>query len=286
MTKIIVFYWEPGSCGDFVYSLLLSQPQQYQGVIKSFEITDRGQARPVIKPEFNESFISEYDQWYVKIWTVEECNRLRDMVSQLSAEYFIVPTHRPEQVKFLETQFPDIITMGIAYPVNMYPLVLKNWCKKVAGTHPAIQQHYNEPVHQYYKNKNVFGEFLLAEQLKRKSYIRQSVEPTFDISLSLEDLYNNQLTSILELLNNNSHVRQHFSNWITKQSTIHQYLYNMPATVRRALGYNSKSTLINQETVLLDQFDNILIKHSSADKAIPNFKTLSDACNYFGSDRP
>lgn len=285
MTKIIVFYWEPGSCGDFVYSLFLSCPEQYQGVIKNFELTDRGQVRPNIKQEFDDFFAKEFDQWYVKNWTVEECNTLRNLVSQSSSEYFIVPTHRPDQAKFLLSQFPNSLTMGITYPINMFPLVLKNWCKKVAVTHHGLQKIYNKPIHQYYKNKNVFGEFMLMEQLNHGSSIRQSVEPVFDISISLEDLYNNQLTSICNLLNNDSHVRQQFSSWITKQSIIHQHHYDIPAILQQALGHNSKSKLKNQQTVPLDHFDNILIKHHCANKSIPNFKTLSQACNYFSSDK-
>jgi hypothetical protein len=52
VAKIIIFYWEPGSCGDFVNSLLLSQSYEYQSVIENFVYTEQGRLQPKLSKFF------------------------------------------------------------------------------------------------------------------------------------------------------------------------------------------------------------------------------------------
>jgi hypothetical protein len=285
VVKVIVFYWEPGSCGDFVNSLLLSQSSEYQSVTENFTRTDQGRLRPKISKFFVEQFDHVPYQWYLRTWSVEDCKILREFIDTLDCDSFLIPTHRMNQVEFLQSQFSDSITMGITYPKNMFPLVLKNWCKKVAPTDVSIQETYSHPLHNYFKTKNRFGEIVLSDQLKYGTEIKSHVEEIFNISISLEDLYNHNLHMVESLLDDSSHIEQQYTNWIQNQNHFYSYQYDLPSILYQALGYNSRSTRPGNLNYELDIFDNILITHYcktyTSLSQIPRFSTLQQASTFF-----
>lgn len=281
MTKILIFYWEPGSCGDFVNRLLLERPLEYQGVQEKITLSDQGRVVPKITKFFIENFSSDPTQWYFRTWTTADCALLANFVGQLECAWFVIPTHRLDQVAFLKSQFENNNSMGITYPNNMFPLVLKNWCKKVAAFDTAIQEIYSKPVHQYLRDKNKFGEFVLFEQLTYGTRIKPSVENTFDIEISLEDIYSAELSGLKSLFKDSEHVDHLFNNWAQHQSIMHSCCYDIPETLRNSLGHNSRSKRHGELSLCLDTFDNILIKHYFNTKDIPNFKTLQQAADFF-----
>ena len=281
MTNILIFYWEPGSGGDFVNRLLLERPMEYQGVQEKITLSDQGRFVPTITKFFAENFSSDPSQWYFRTWTKADCVLLADFVAGLECPWFVLPTHRLDQVDILKSQFKHSSSMGITYPNNMFPLVLKNWCKKVAAFDTAIQEIYNKPVHQYLRDKNKFGEFVLSEQLTHGTKLKPCVDNTFDIEISLEDIYNSELTGLKSLFKDSEHVDHLFNDWLAHQNIMHSFLCNIPETLRKSLGYNSKSKQHGDLSLRLDTFDNIMIKHYFTTKDIPNFKTLQQASDFF-----
>jgi hypothetical protein len=133
MSGITILYWEPGSCGDFVQSVLLAQPEEYQGVIENFDIDHQGRVIPVVSNFFKENFDYTPKKFYLKTWTHDDVLVLSKFINDSNIQGFVIPTHRIDQVDFLQSQFLNCRTVGITYPVNMFPLILKNWCKKVAA---------------------------------------------------------------------------------------------------------------------------------------------------------
>jgi hypothetical protein len=123
----------------------------------------------------------------------------------------------------------------------------------------------------------------LSEQLKFGSRIKHSVTGCFDVAISVEDLYNKNLSSLTSLFQDSSHVRDMFDQWIKKQSIIHQYCYNVPTVLKQALGYNSTATEKGNLGAELDTFDNILIRHQNNSNSTANFKTLQQASDFFKS---
>jgi hypothetical protein len=281
MTNILIFYWEPGSGGDFVNRLLMERPMEYQGVQEKITLSDQGRFVPKIKKFFAENFSSNPIQWYFRTWTDADCVLLTDFVADLECPWFVIPTHRLDQVDVLKSQFKHSRSMGITYPNNMFPLVLKNWCKKVAAFDVAIQEIYKKPVHQYLRDKNKFGEFVLSEQLIHGTRLKSSVTNTFDIEISLEDIYNSELARLKSLFKDSDHVDHFFNDWVQHQSNMHSQCYDIPEALRNSLGYNSKSKQHGDLSLSLDTFDNILIKHYFNTKHIPNFKTLQQASDFF-----
>ena len=286
MARVVIFYWEPGSCGDFINSLLMLQPTEYQGVLEeNFVHTDQGRVRTKISNFFVENFDHTPMQWLLRTWSVKDCELLSKFINTLDCNSFVIPTHRLDQTDFLQSQFSNSITLGITYPKNMFPLVLKNWCKKVVPTDVAIREIYNQPLPNYLKNKNSFGEFVLSEQLKYGTRLRSVVDKNFDHPISLEDIYNNDLSAVKSLLQDHKHVEQHYNVWIQKQNYMHSYQYNLPSILNQALGYNSKSTRPGNLNCNLDIFDNISITHYCNTHIlltqIPRFNTLQQALNFF-----
>ena len=100
MTNIIVFYWEPGSCGDFVNRLLMERPLEYEGVLDNLVLTDQGRFAPRLRNFFTENFISKAKQWYLRNWTVSDCDLLLDFVRKMKCKRFVIPTHSIDQVFF------------------------------------------------------------------------------------------------------------------------------------------------------------------------------------------
>jgi hypothetical protein len=281
MNKVVILYWEPGSCGDFVHSLLLANPNEYQGVVTFSPVNNQGRITPTILPFFNNNFNHDPEQWYLRTWSKEDIVTLNKFVSD-SQTCIVVPTHRFDQAEFLQSQISGSMLCGITYPHNMFPLVLKNWCKKVAPYSPVLQTIYNQPIHQYFKNKNIFGEFILSEQLKFGSKIKLSVENIFDINISLEDIYSKNLSTLNSLFTDHGHVKSMFDSWISQQSSIHQSQYKIPEILQQALGYNSKANYVDTLNNDLDFFDNKLIQHQTQlSHSTKYFKTLQQAADFF-----
>jgi hypothetical protein len=281
MNKIIIFYWEPGSCGDFINSLFLSRPDEYKSTLEKTSTTGQGRVSPTISQFFVNQFDHVAGQWYRKDWTVRDCELISNYVDNINNDHFVIPTHRLDQVDFLQSQFVNCCTLGITYPTNMFPLILKNWCKKVAPTDKLISEIYNKASHQYLRTKNSFGELFLRDQLTYGTNVKTCVNTSFDVEILLEDLYCGSLATVKSLFKDNSHVDLQFEQWIEKQNIIHRYRYNIPPILQQALGYNSKAEQDNNLDVELDTFDNILIKHYFSEKNIPNFNTLQQAADFF-----
>ena len=285
MFNIIILYWEPGSGGDFIQSLLLSD-NQYRGVVTNFNFTKSGRISPTLDLAFKESFGSNL--WYFKKWSDEDCCALADIIKAENITQFVIPTHRFDQISVLKKYFSNSISVGITYPKNMFPIVLKNWCKKVAQTDPYLDKIYNQPVHQYLKNNNVFGEFVLKEQLRFGTRLRTSVEDVFDVAISLEKLYVADTSDINLLIKDQSTIHDNMHRWLAAQGEIQQYCFTVHPNLKDAIGYNSKAFRSAKSTIKLDSFDNILIKEYCSTKTliknVPTFKTLKQADTFLTNE--
>jgi hypothetical protein len=285
MFNIIILYWEPGSGGDFIQSLLLSD-NQYRGVVTNFNFTDSGRISPTLDLSFKELF--ESNLWYFKEWSHEDCCTLADIIKAENITQFVIPTHRVDQISVLQKYFSNSVSVGITYPENMFPIVLKNWCKKVAQTDSYLGKIYNQPVHQYLKNNNVFGEFVLKEQLRFGTRLRTSVEDVFDVAISLEKLYLADLSDIHLLISDQSTVYDNVHRWLSAQGEIQQYCFTVHTNLKDAIGYNSKAVIAGKSNIKLDSFDNILIKEyflkNTLIKNVPIFKTLKQADTFLTSE--
>jgi hypothetical protein len=262
---------------------MLSDYQQYSGIIEKFEITDQGRSVPI----FNKVFCQlehDYKLWYMRTWSEKDCQYLIEHINHNT--HFVIPTHRLDQVQTLQSYFPDCKTVGITYPENLKNLVIKNWCKKVGETDARLINIYNKPVHEQFRQKGVFGEFVLKEQLKFGSMISPKVECSFDVCISLEDIYAGDLNVIKSLISTDIGLENKFNSWILQQNVLYQYVYDLNINLKKALGFNSKAFKRAVVDAELDLFDNIIIQHFCKQHNITtarNFQTLMDANNFFNN---
>jgi hypothetical protein len=281
MPNILILYWQPGSGGDFIQSMLLNDSIRYNGVIGQFNWTESGRVTTTVKPQFKKIFDHEPGKWYSREWSINDCDVLLDSIKKQTADTFIIPTHRIDQVWFLKEQFFNSISVGITYPENMFPIVLKNWCKKIAQNDIDIDKIYDQPIHQYLKKHNIFGEFVLKETLRFGSNLRLLVDDRFDIELSLEDLYIANPTMFESLVDDLHLVTLKMQQWLSLQSPIPQFNCPVNLILKNSLGHNSKATKISDLDLRLDLYDNILIKEfclsHKITTAMPTFKTLNSA---------
>jgi hypothetical protein len=286
MSDVIIFYWTPGSCGDFVQSLFLDNPTDYQGIVKQFSGNFKGRMVPKIDENFKAQFDHQPDQWYLKKWTADDCKKLKHIINSRDCKYFIIPTQNLDEVKYLKSQFSNCRTMGITYPKNMFPLVLKNFCKKVAADNDHFSSILPNPLHQYLKKKGVFGEIFLKTLLQYQSDLPIDMPYKFDINLSLENLFNSDLSMFDSLIKNKQLVKTNFKLWLQKQNQLYCYsLENLHSILKESLGYNSLTKVPAPLDLKLDLFDNILIKEycrvQTNINLIPTFTNLGEANNFF-----
>ena len=285
MPNILILYWQPGSGGDFIQSMLLNDSIRYNGVIGQFTWAESGQVTTTVKPQFKKIFDHEPGKWYSREWSTDDCDVLLDIIKNQTADTFVIPTHRIDQVWFLKEQFSNSMSAGVTYSKSMFPTVLKNWCKKVVPNDMYLDKIYNKPIHQHLKKNNVFGEFVLKEQLKFGCNVRTFVDDRFDIELSLEDLYIANTTMFESLVNDLDVVLDKIQQWLSLQSLIPQRYCPVNLILKNSLGYNSKATKVSEVGLELDLFDNILIKEfclsNNLTKDIPAFKTLGSANCFF-----
>jgi hypothetical protein len=284
MNKFIVLYWSPGSGGDLVQQLLLSHPKKFQGVVDSFRNSDTGRIVSSIKIEFENNFSHMCDHWYLREWTNADCRKILDITKSLDCETFVIPTHRQDQVDFLMANLENCQSVGITYSINMFQCVLKNWCKKVKAIDDQ-RENSNKPEPQYFKNKRVFGEYMLLYYLKFGTIganIEKSVENKFDISISLENLYNNDLSDFQNLVDIDFVTQNLYKSWLVKQNSLYKKRYSIVEELEQSLGFNSKSEKTDDLEISLDAFDNILIRHYFS-KSCPYFDTLDQANIFFKS---
>ena len=292
MPNIIILYRIPGSCGDLVQSLLLDDTSRYKGVISQFETTSAGRVNPTLNPNFKKNFDHPPHRWYSRTWTDADCVALTEIIKESDVDNFVIPTQQIDQLIFLKKYVSNSVSIGITYPENMFPIVLKNWCKKVAPSDVNFHNNFNQPLHQYLKKKNVFGEFIMSEHLKIETpytpCVQTSVSNSFDIEIPLENLYVGDVSIFTKLVSNTANVSNKLCAWLTAQSKLHQFCFLMHPILKQSLGFNSKAITTSDLDIELDTFDNILIKQycitNKLFAQVPNFKSLKQANDFFGTE--
>jgi hypothetical protein len=179
--------------------MLMHFENQIQSVVQSTVQDDNGRVNPVLSDQWKEMFPPGPEGWYLRMWTMADAAKLKDILPTLESPYFLLGTHDLPSVNILKQSLGDsMISLGITYGQNMHTLILKNWCKKVGPVNVRITEHYTETVHQYFKDKGVFGAQVLKDRLKQGNFVVSSQADRFDLSISMESMYINNFNKILK----------------------------------------------------------------------------------------
>ena len=284
MTNVIICYWQPGSGGDTIQHLL-SLDSKFYTVVRHFSLEESGRTVAKILPWFRNNFSYKPDNWNWRTWSHDDIDMLYSCPDISTDKTLIIPTHRRDQACWLKENIPNSITIGICYPKNMYSYVLSRWCKKVADRDTSVAQHYQATLFQNLRKQQLFGAYVLKDQLKFNSNILQEVLSEWDINLQLENLLIGEISILKNIGLDLESVDSVLCSWINKQKKLYCRQWNLNNNLKSALGYNSRAPVSTDLEIPLDEYDTVLIRHWLNQNNLPlpdhRLSTLRHADLYF-----
>ena len=253
MHKLYCLYWVPGSAGDMLQQLITGQ-SNIKGAMNTLGLDDNGRAIPKLDPEFAKEFESIPNQWYFREWTVDDVIKLDSMTNDSP---ILIGTHRLDQLQFIKNNSKNCVTIGITYSEYMFPAVIKNWCLKIAADSDAIKEIYtksNPALFKKIKENNALGEYILREQLTFGTNIPKSVSYQFDITVSLEKLYIQDLSDLQEF----DIDLEFYKSWVKRQDMLYKVKFSDNTDIKGVLGYNPLASTETSE-IALSSYDNVLL---------------------------
>jgi hypothetical protein len=284
MTNVIILYWQPGSGGDTVQHLL-SLDSKFHTVSQRFDLDESGRTVVEILPWFKDNFSHTPDQWYWRDWTHNDVDMIHSCPNLSTHDTVIIPTHRRDQAVWLKENIFNSKVIGICYDKNLYPFVLGQWCKKVAFENLFVAEHYQTLLFQTLRKQNLFGAYVLKDQLRFESNILPVVLPEWDINLQLENLLLGDISILKTIGLNLDLIDSVLCTWSNQQKMLYRQQWDLTDNLKSALGYNHQAPVSTDLDLELDEYDRILIQHWLKEHDLPltNHKllTLNHANEYF-----
>jgi len=258
MSNLYCMFWVPGSCGDILQHILSQNPGVCTGA--NYDLNAQGRTVRSITQEFSILFPSEPNQWLLRSWTARDCDQLAIMAK---SQTVVIGTHDYNQVKFLKEYLDSSIEIvGISYDQNMWPIVLKNFCLKVAEFDDNINREYqsqNPSLYKKFKKNNQFGAWVLQDQLLHNTRIPKTVNYLFDYTICLERLLIGDLQWVSQFQTTES--LSLFQQWLSIQNLFGRTKMLDNPDLIACLGQNIAATIEHPLPIVLDNYDKIFIKH-------------------------
>lgn len=284
MNNVLILYWEPGTGGDTVQKLFSMDPK-FCTVVEDFQLEKSGRTSIKILPWFQDNFPHTPKAWYVRQWTLADLELMDSWPDWPADSTLILPTHRPDQARWLKTNIPNSSILGICYTKNLFQCVLSQRCKKIADFDVAISQHYTTPFFEKLRTHKVFGAYVLKDQLKFGSSLPQEVLPVWDYNLPFEQLLVGNISTLQQTGLDIDLVSDTLLSWCQQQKTLYRQQWQMNKGLRSALGFNCHAPLAQNLQLELDEYDRIFINHWLVQNRLPRsankLSTLHQANDYF-----
>jgi hypothetical protein len=263
MKNLVCLYWTPGSCGDLIQSLLITT-KMFSGLAKEYVLDHNGRANPVVDDYIKKLFPSKENSWFNRIWEEKDLENLKKISKEKT---FIIGTHQQAQLDFLKNNLGnEITTMGITYSKSLFPLIIKNFSKKVApydkNTIELMSGKKNIKLVNFMIEHKIFDAYFLDQQFKFFDFtipIPEFNDREYDINIELEDIYNNNLSNLKSMLDDSSF--NMFDSWYQRQDNLYKFKYSSNQRYVDCIGYNHKATISMDEEIKFSPLDIILIKH-------------------------
>lgn len=292
MSKFLGLFWSPGSAGDLIQSIILSD-QRYIGFFNSFKLSTLGNITSKKNYKLFEKKIFCREHLYSKIWKNYDLLLLEKISKIYPNKTILIPTHRLSNIFFFKNKLKNFKSIGVSYTKSMFPIVLKNFCKKKIADknwqNTEFIKKNSSQFDQYFKEKKFFKYFFFKKILRNQNnfLIEKHVCNDFDYNINLEEIYTNKFITLKKLINFDQVKKKMIADWISKQSVIHRYDFSLSQDLKTALGFNPMSNYRKHNLdVKLDIFDNILLKNYFKNKLacpVPTFNDLAEAINFFNS---
>lgn len=188
---------------------------------------------------------------------------------------FIIGTHRIDQI----IKIPSVVaatTIGITYPRTMFPLVIKNWCKKNVNDSTEMHQIYFKDKRALFnklQTNNLIGPYILKQQITANNCnIPKYVDHRFDIALELEDILNHNLSAIDSMLDQDAY--QVFDEWYSSQDCLYKQHISSNQHYVACLGSNQKVSSHSDLPIRLSDYDQILVANYCKVHSLPAPKVV------------
>lgn len=288
MSKLVCLFWVPGSCGDLVRQLLINTGQ-YSNQSKTV-VNEVGRVLPSVDPYLIEQFPTPADvSWHNRTWYPEDIVKLKQ-ISNKSTLPFIIGTHRLDQLDLIKDSIDDCLTIGVTFNNDLYPAVIKNWCKKASESSLETNLIYKKShpiLSEKFKEKGLYSEFMLLEILKHINNIPKQITPRFDINVNLGEILNSDLSSLAGFLTQDSVAI--FDQWYLLQDPLYKYKFECNDDYINALGYNHCATTVCHHDINLSRLDHILISQYCKTKNLVSptrpLETHTEATLFFNNQQ-
>ena len=266
MPSLYCMFWVPGSCGDILQQVLSHNIDVCTGGY--YDLNSQGRAVRTTTHEFNMLFPSTPSQWLLRSWSVQDCDRL---VNLAKSQTVVVGTHDYAQVRFLKEYLNSSIeTIGVVYDQNMWPVVLKNFCLKVANSDDLVNQVYqscNTNLYKKFKKNKSVGAWVLQDQLLHNTKIPKTVDHLFDHVIYLDRLLSGDLQWVSQFRTPGSLLL--FQQWLSIQNLFGRTKMPNNPDLIACLGQNREATVEHPLPIALDNYDKIFIKQHVKQHNLP-----------------
>jgi hypothetical protein len=111
------------------------------------------------------------------------------------------------------------------------------------------------------RNQNLFGPYILKDQLRFESNILQAVLPEWDFNLQLENLLLGDISILKNIGLDLESIDSVLWTWINQQKMLYRQQCDLTDELKSALGHNNQAPVSTDLELELDEYDRILIQH-------------------------
>jgi|TARA_R110000796_G_scaffold13438_1_gene43391 hypothetical protein len=289
-TNIILFFHEPGTCGDAVLKILNDATLDGKQLVTThdFLLNRDGRSDPELKKEYanllgsvrepRHSHLWE-DMTIIRRWMDHAKSRDQILIMRLCEHWQSVSNIQ----KAIENSFT--ITMGI--PDNMHQCVLKNRHKTTQDI-PFFNDENFEKLRR--KDKSKALGFLYTKMLKSGEGVHFDHKvrnfKEVDYLCDIESLHTNNFVDVLSAdlgLEIGIDGKAYHNEWLSQQSPLYKFNLFTNNKFKECFGYNSKAP-VSDQTFELTWLDKSFLLYYQKFHNLPNIpisNTTIDVINYF-----
>lgn len=289
-TNVILFFHEPGTCGDAVLKILDDSTLDGKRLLTThdFSLNSEGRSDPLIKPEFAELLDSLPEPKHSHLW--EDMTLLRRWIDHAKSKNQLLVMRlceHWESVSNIQQAFENTFTITMGIPSNMHQCVLKNR-HKTAQDIPYFDDENFETLRK--KDKSKALAYLYTKMLSSGEGVHfdhkvkdfQQVDYLCDLESMHTIGFLDSLSKDLGLDFGINGIDYHHE-WLFRQSPLYRFNLSSNSRFKECFGYNSKAPSSGQPFELSWLDRSFLLHYQKVHKLpdVPVNKTTTDVIDYF-----
>lgn len=289
-TSVILFFHEPGTCGDAVLKVLDDATLNGKPLLTThdFSLNSEGRSDPAMKTEFAALLGTHPEPKHSHLW--EDMTLIHRWIDHAQSQNKLLVMRlceHWESVSNIQEAFPNTFTITMAIPDNMHQCVLKNR-HKTAQDIPFFDDKNFETLRR--KDKNKALAYLYTKMLSSGEGVHFDHKvKNFQQVDYLCDLEKMHTLNFLDTLSNDlglkfgSMGKEYHDKWLSQQSPLYRFNLSTDSRFRECFGFNSKA-VYNPEPFDLSWLDKAFLMHYQKSNNLPDVpvnKSTIDIIKYF-----